>query len=313
MTTSLIEKARSAAAMPASLGVYERLRDEGRRAAETGRLEEALALFERALEACRDAGDPNRIDVATCNRSAVLISLGQCREVMPPLRKILVKNRDPEICSIAAYNLSRAHESAKEYKKGLFYGRIARDRALAAKLDEWLVGSYNQIGNCLMSDSFFREAAKEYRRALGLLAREPSVLRALVTVNLGYCQMMQDRIRDGMRLAFRSLRWFRRFGARVYEVWPHLDLCYAYLELGDLRRAWTHGQRALRLAERNGEERMIKPALFLIGETERAAGDRVAARAVFTELQERFYPDAPETVEVMCTVGMRRVVNLRAA
>ncbi len=289
---------------------YEQLRDAGEQAVEAGRLAEALELFERSLERAREREDDSLIDLAVCNRSAVLVPLGRQQEVMSPLRQILVRNRDPRTCALAAYNLSRAHEGNKEHKKGLFYGRIARDRAMAI---DWLVAeSHNQIGNCLMNDSRFKQAAAEYRRALELFREEPTVMRALVMVNLGYCLMMLDRIRDGAALSFQSLRLFRRFGARVYEAWPHLDLCYAYLELGRFRRAREHGRKALAIAQETGETGRVKTALFLLGDTERSAGDLDAAWEYFSKLQEDFYPDSPQIAELMIAVGMRQVVNLRA-
>ncbi len=289
---------------------YEQLRDAGQQAVEAGRLAQALELLEQAHERARERQDEGLVDLAICNRSAVLVSLGRQQEVMSSLRQILVRNRDARTCALAAYNLSRAHEGNKEHKKGLFYGRIARDRALAI---DWLVAeSINQIGNGLMNDSRFEQAAKEYRQALELLSEEPTVMRALVMANLGYCLMMMGKIREGAQLSFRSLRWFRRFGARLYEAWPHLDLCYAYLELGRFRRAREHGLRALAIGHETGETGRIKTALFLLGDTERTAGDLDAAWDYFSELQESFYEDSPQLAELMIAVGMRQVVHLRA-
>ena len=294
----------------APIRTYEELREEGRQAVEAGRLTEALGLFERALSRAQERQDDNLVDLAVCNRSAVLISLARQQEVMSPLRQILVRNRDARTCALAAYNLSRAHEDNKEHKKGLFYGRIARDRALAVG---WLASeSHNQIGNCLMLDSRFAQAASEYRKALELLSDEPTTLRALITVNLGYCLMMLGKVRDGASLSFQALRWFRRLGARLYEAWPHLDLCYAYLEMGRYRRAREHGERALAIGEETGAAGRMKTALYLLGETERSAGDLEQAWEHFSRLQQDYYPESPQVVELMLAVDMRQVIQLRA-
>ena len=291
---------------------FEELRDEGRRAVEAGRLDDALEFFEQALARAREIDDQNLIDLAICNRSIPMIPLGRGKEAVPELRQILVRNPDAFICSLAAYNLGYALKTGKEFKKGLFYARIARDRALAAGRDDLLVGSYNLIGTCLMSDSFFAEAAKAFRRALALLKQEASKFHSALTGNLGYCLMMLDRLRDGMRLSFDAIRWSRRFEAPLYEVRPQMDLCYAYLELGRTQRARQHGLRALALAEQSGEVECLKNALFLLGDTEQAAGDLDAAYGYYSRLQRRYYPDAPQIVEQMIQVGLRQVVNLRA-
>lgn len=290
---------------------YEELRDEAHKALEAGRLDESRDLFGQALARAREVDDQNLVDMATCNRSIPMIPLGRGQEVMPELREILVRNPDATICSFAAYNLARAHETGKEYKKGLFYARIARDRALASGPEDLLGGSHNLIGNCLMSDSYFAEAADEYRRALELL-RKPSEQRAAVMSNLGYCLMMLERLREGMGLSFAALRWCKRCGSRFTEVWPRMDLCYAYLELGRCRRAREHGLRALALAEESGEVECLKNVLYLLGDTERAAGDLEAAWDYFSTLQQSYYPESPQLVELMLQVGLRQVVNLRA-
>ena len=291
---------------------FAQLRDRGRDAMEAGRLEEALRLFERAEEVARHEKDDTLVDLAFCNRSAALIHLGRQEEVKATLRGILMRNQDGENCFIAAYNLSRAHTRDKASKKALFYARIARDRALALDRSDWLCSSHNQIANCLMDESYFDEAAVEYERALALETDESSLLHASLVTNLGYCHMMLGRLKDGIRCAFRALRRMRQLGAELYEVWPHLDLCYAYLELGRWRRAQQHGLAALQLAERAGDPDRVKTCLFLLGETARVAGDTATAHETFTDLQRRFYPQSPEIVDLMVAVEMRQVVNLRA-
>jgi tetratricopeptide (TPR) repeat protein len=178
--------------------------------------------------------------------------------------------------------------------------------------DDWLVWSYNQLANCLMDESRFSEAAKEYRRALRLQPEKKSVFRAVLLVNLGYCQMMLGRMDEGLPLTFRSLRWFRSFGARVYEIWAHLDLCYAYLEFDRPDRAREHGRRALQMAEESGDADLRKIALYLLGETERIAQDLDRAYEYFSCLQQEFYPESPQLLETMLLVGTRQLVNLRA-
>lgn len=291
---------------------FEQLRDRGREAMEAGRLEESLRLFERAEEVARHEGEQVLIDLAFCNRSAVLINLGRQDEVAAPLRDILMRNRDAGNCFIAAYNLSRAHSRDKAYKKALFYARIARDRALALDRSDWLCSSHNQIANGLMDESYFEEAAVEYRRALALEPDESSLRHASLVGNLGYCLMMTGDFDRGLRCTIRAKRRFRALGAELYLVYSHLDLCYAHLELERWRDARRHALTAHRLAEASGDPDRIKSALFLLGETERAVGDVESAHQHFTQLQRRFYPESPQIADLMVAVEMRQVVNLRA-
>lgn len=291
---------------------FEELRETGRRAVDAGRLREAFEIFDEALRLARAEGDQERIDLAFCNRSAVGITLGQGDAELAGLRTILLRNAYPESCFAAAYNLSRHYELTKGFKKGLFYGRVARDRARLLQRDDYLAKSYNQIGNCLLAESYFEVAATEYGSALGLLAEGDSVERATVLINLGYCRTMLGDLSEGFRLAFRSLRSLRRLGAHLYEAWPHLDLCYAYLETGRLERARRHGRQALAFAEKTGHPDLIKNALFLLGEVEQADGRSDVAYACFQRLQTEFYPESPRLASMMLAVDMRRMINLRA-
>ena len=291
---------------------YNELKKLGFRSTEAGDLASSLAYYQESLEVARATGEKRLVDQAICNCGAVLITLGRQQEAVSDLRQILMAGRCSENGFLAAINLSRAYVREKSPKKALFYSQIARDRAPALGNDEWLVWSYNQLANCLVDESRFKEAAKQYQRALRLLSEKRSATRAMLLANLGYCQMIDGKVKDGMTLSFQALRWFRYLGARVYEVIPELDLCYAYIELGRYDRARTHGRRGLELAEETGEPERMKIALYLLGETESAAGNLEEAYGYYSRLQQGFYPESPQFAELMMVVDARQVVNLRA-
>lgn len=290
---------------------FDELRELAQSARTEGRLDEALAYCDQAYQLARQGDDESQLDLAFCNRAAVLIPLGRHEEVLTPLREIMVRSRDPQNCFLAAYNSSQALVRAKSHKKALFYARAALDRARADGHVKWLVLGHNQLGNCLLDESYCEEANAEYEHALALLDEAPSVLRASLLCNYGYARMMLGKLSEAWAFSFQALRWLRRFRARSYEVWPHLDLCYAYLEVGRHDRARQHGERALALAEMIGDPDRIKNALFLLGETERSAGAFETAHTHFSRLQQRYYPDSPHLVNLMVAVEMRNLVNLR--
>jgi len=291
---------------------YDELREAGRRAIEAGQLEDAFELLDQALTLARSESDESRADLAFCNRAAVAITLGRGDAELPGLREVLMRNADPANGFAAAYNLSHAHELDKSFKKGLFYARIAHDRAETVENAEHLAKSHNQIGNCLLAESYFDDAAAQYRKALELLDESAEIERATVRTNLGYCRMMQGKIRRGFRLSFTALRTLRRHDAPVYEAWPHLDLTYAYLEIGRPERARRHGERALALGEETGYRDVVKNALFLLGEAEQACERSDLAYEHFQRLQREFYPDSPRAASLMLAVDTRRLINLRA-
>ncbi len=297
---------------------FDRLRSLGHLALAKGRVEKALRLLERALEAARQAGDQEQIDLALCNRSSVAIALGSHSEVIGVLKPILLRSGRADVCFLAADGLSRAHENGKDFKKGLFYARTSLSYAERSRRADWVASSHNQTGNCLVGSSRFDLAIQAYEQADLLLQGdhgrpESQVVKAGIQVNLGYCSMMTGHLRQGLGLSLGSLRAYRRLeAARVYAGWPHLDACYAYLELGRLDRARQHGRKALELAQETGLDSILKNALFLLGETEKAAGRYTDSHSYFARLQNRFYPESPQLLEVLSAIGMRQVVNLRA-
>ena len=291
--------------------VFEELRSRGAQAVEAGRLEEAADLFERSLEWAQEHGDARHVDLALCNRAAVAIELGSGEGDLPRLREILMRNSDP-YNYLAAYNIARHYELAKSYKKALFYARIARDRSAALGRREWLAGSHNLIGNTLLAESLVKEACAEYERALELMPTEPTVWRARILDNIGYCRVLQGRHREGYGYLYQSLRLLRRFAAERYEISTRLDLCFAHLETGRYEHAWKHGRTALALAERMGEGDSVKNALYLLGEVESLRGNVGQARVHFSRLQREFFPDASYLPGFLLAVDVRKLINLHA-
>lgn len=291
---------------------FEELRSEGARAVEAGRFEEAAVIFEAALDCAREHGDSRQVDLALCNRAAVAIELGRGEGELPRLREILMRNGDPHNCRVAAYNIARYYELAKSYKKALFYARIARERSEALGRRDWLASSHNLIGNTLLAESFVEQACVEYERALELMPEEPSVARAMIFDNLGYCRILQGRHREGYSLLYRSLAALRPARIDSYEATVRLDLCFAHLETGRYHHARRHGRKALLRAEASGDPILIKNALYLLGEVESLCGDTDGARAYFSRLQKAYFPDASYLPGFLLAVDVRNLVNLHA-
>lgn len=291
---------------------FEDLKQRGHQAVEAGELEEAAEIFDRALELAREHGDPRLIDLAVCNRAAVAIVLGHGKPELPQLREILVRNGDPVNCRLAAYNIARYFELAKNFKKALFYARIARERAEQQARLDWVASSHNLVGNILLAESQLAEACTEFEKALALMPEDPTVWRARILDNLGYCRILQQRYPEGYALLYESLRLLRRYSAGRYQISTRLDLCFAHLETGRYGHARRQGTVALSLAEAAGETDSIKNALYLLGEAASLSGDTAAAREHFSRLQREFFPEAGYLTGFLLAVDVRKLVNLHA-
>jgi tetratricopeptide (TPR) repeat protein len=294
------------------MSTFEELRGRGEKAVRSGQLDEALVCFDRALAWAREHGEQPQVDLGLCNRAAVVIETGRGDGEVPNLREILVRNVDPFICQLAAYTISRHYELTKNYKKSLFYARIALDRAEVLGRREWLASTHNLIGNTLLAESHIDPACHEYEKALELAPQEPTVARGQILDNLGYCRTLQGRHREAYRLLYQSLRLLRRFGAQRYEVSVRLDLCFAHLETGRYHHSRRHGMAALALAEAVEDRVSIKNALYLLGEVAHLSEDLDAARGYFDRLHREFFPEAGYLPEFLLAVDIRKLVNLHA-
>lgn len=294
---------------------FDALIEEGRALLAADRLPESLRVLEEAERLAEGSGDRRAADRAYANRCAVMIAIdrGLSAESLHRLREILMAGDDAVTAWLAAYNIARAYEFAKEHRKGLFYARIALDRARLLASADWVASSRNQIGNFLLAESRFEQACEEYEEALTLLPGDQvSVRKAAIFDNLGYAYVVLGRVGEGLALLYRSLRRLRALGTRRETILPHLSLCFALIEVGSYRHALKHGAAALALAEEAEERDSIKHALFLLGEAAQQGGDPELARRSFERLQERYFPGASYLTEVLLTVDVRKLINLKA-
>jgi tetratricopeptide (TPR) repeat protein len=292
--------------------VFDEIRERGRKAIDSGRLEEAVGILQTAVDLAIERGDARLIDLTVCNRAVPVVELGRGEAEIARLREILVRNGDAVSCRLAAYTIARHHELTRNYKKALFYARIALDRSRLIGRRDWLASSHNLIGNTLLAESFVAEAAAAYEQALDLLPYEPSTARGQVLGNLGYCRVLQRRPEEAYHLLYASLRLLRQFGARKHEASVRLDLCFAHLEAGRYRLAPRHGRAALALAEAMDDQVSMKNALYLLGEAANLAGETDAALGYFGRLHRDFFPEAGYLPEFLLAVDVRKLVNLHA-
>ncbi len=300
---------------------FETLRDRGRDLVAKGSYREAAIVYQRAVRVATAAGESDLADEALCGWGAAETELGNGVEVMPELQRILLGSEVDHNRWLAAYTVARAHELQGEIKKALFYAQLSRDISAYVDRQGLTGGSYNLLGNLHVSEGRESEAATCYRAALRNAEDAPPTWTAGAEGNLGYCllaaavrskSLRRATMRAALKLIYRSLRTFRREQAIQYTVIPHLDLCFAHLELKRSASARRHGQRALELAKRYEHAAVIKNSLYLLGQIALLEGDTEAARRCFQELGQRFYPGHAGLTDMLVALDLRQVVNLRA-
>lgn len=302
------------AADPARL---EALRTRGLEAVQAGHLEEALLYLEEAVTVAEALGEADPLDLAVCNRAAVRIELAdddreRLGHELESLRAILGRTTDTANAWLSAYYSARIYELERQYKKGLFYARMALDRSRWVQTPEWRASSNNLIGNLLLAESHVGEATAAYQTALDLLPGEPTVRRARILDNLGYCRILAGRTREGLSLLYQSLRILRRLGAERFCLSTEIDLAYGLLTVERFPLAARHARAGLELARRYRDDEATKNALLLLGEARLECGEVADATGLFAELQRRYFPDDPRIVDTLLAYDVTPLVSLRA-
>ncbi len=300
---------------------FETLRRRGRELVAKGSYRQAAAVYRQAAQVATVGGQADLADEALCGWGAAETELGNGVEVMPELGRILLGSTVDHNYCLAAFTLARAHELEGHFKKALFYARLFRDRAEYVERDGLTGLAQNLLGNLLAAEGREPEAANCYRMALRYCKDAPPAWTAIAQVNLGYCLLANAfegnrprpaRLREGLRLTYRCLRTLRREQAGPLLVWPHLNLCFAYLAMERLEGAERHGRRALALAEHHENRDVAKNCLYLLGQTAMLQRNTEAARQFFDELERRFYPERNGLAAMLMSLDLRQVVNLRA-
>lgn len=291
---------------------YYSWRNKGKRAIQRGGFTRAEECFRESLAAAKALGDTRLQDLAVCNLCAALIEQNRTDEPeILQLRPIYMRSSDSKIVRLSAYHLARALELQRDFGKAQFYARIALDRSVQLGRSDYLASSHNQMGNILTCQSYFGEAAVHYEKALDILPGEYPLLKALITDNLGYCRIVGGEASEGVALCGGALDILETHDAAPgFLIFPHMDLCLGYLELGQMNRAIEHGKMALEVARFQNHTERIKNMLLLLGEAHAKIGETDTAQSYYGELA-MFFPEVRIAADFLMAFELRKVVNFR--
>jgi tetratricopeptide (TPR) repeat protein len=293
--------------------LFLELKERIRASIAAGDLRTALDAAKESLVEARATGDEETIDLAVCNRSAVLIELGDFASELAELRPILMRTTNHVVAFSAAYSTARIYQERRDFKKALFYARLAREKSQLVTDHPGRGHALNQLGTLCLLESRIPEAIDAYRRARRIFEQSEPVdpfALAFLDDNLGYCHMLNGEYTEGIGRCLDGLRAFERLGAETYTPQPHLDLCFGYLETQQLDQAGYHGERALALAKKHGVCEILKNGLYLVGEVAHLSGDSARAEECFDELARR-YPEVRYLKDFLFAVDLKKVINLR--
>lgn len=285
----------------------EELRQAGLARVRAEDYEQALSLYDRALELA--SGDEEKRELITINKADVLIATGQTGPEVQQLAMILMRRRNPHHTFLAAYALMYKHRLNQETKRAIFYGEIALATADAASEPFWKLAALNDLGINYEMDSQFAKAIECFEQALTLTdavdsPAEQQFGRTALVQNLGYNKLLVNETTEGVRLLLSVLDKIDGQGSLADA---YIDLCYGYLDLDKLEHARHFGELGLELSL---DPRQTRNAHYLLGEVFYKSGDVERADHHFEQLA-KFYPQFRNLKSLLFAIDLRGMVNLK--
>jgi len=295
-----------------TVGMSENLTraEEVRRAAiakvRAGEIEEALEMYDAALQL---TDDEETRELITINKADAMIAIERSGPEVQALPVIVMRRRNLRHVYLAAYALVFKYRMEKELKRATFYAQLAYQSADEANENLWKVLALNELGSIADMDSQFSKAIECGEEAIALLDQlqdreEHDFVYSLTLENLGASKLLNDEFEEGVAMIEKALP---SIASPLYRTEAFIDLCFGYLGLENLERAWHYGQAALEMAT---EPRQIRNAHYLLGEVAYKMDDIGLAEFHFDKLAA-FYPEFRNLKSLLFAIDLRSMVNLK--
>lgn len=282
----------------------EELRQQGLAKVRDNELEEALNLYDQALAL---GPEEEARELITINKADALIALERSGPEVQELARVIMRRRSPRHVCLAAYALQYKHRLEGDFKRALFYGQLALRAADESNDLAYKRAVLVDLGNVYEMDSQIEQAIESFEQALELLddaAEHNNLSRGYTLENLGYCRLLTGDTDRGIATVHEALEYL---DDPLGQAEAYVDLCYGYLEAGDVQSARKYGEMALAAAT---DARHIRNSHYLLGEVAYTMGEIDRADYHFHELA-RFYPEFRNLKSLLFAVDLRSMINLK--
>ncbi|HYS55073.1 MAG TPA: hypothetical protein VER58_15050 [Thermoanaerobaculia bacterium] len=271
-----------------------------------GEIDNALELYDAALQI---ADDEETRELITINKADAMIATERSGPEVQALPTIVMRRRNLRHVYLAAYALVFKYRMEKELKRATFYAQLALETAEEANEPLWKIGALNELASIYDIDSTFASAIACGEQAVALIEQlenpdEHRLAYGLAVENLGASKLLNNEFEEGIALVEKALPFI---AAPMHVAEAYIDLCFGYLAMENLERAWHYGQGALDLAT---ESRQIRNAHYLLGEVAYKMGDIALAEVHFDKLSA-FYPNFRHLKSLLFAIDLRSMVNLK--
>ena len=284
----------------------EEMRREALAKVRGGEIEEALEMYDAALQ---HASDEESRELITINKADAMIAIERSGPEVQALPTIVMRRRSLRHVYLAAYALVFKYRMEKELKRAAFYGQLALQSAEEANEPLWKIGALNELASIYDADSKFEQAIECGEKAIALIENiedraERNFAYGLALENLGASKLLNDEFEDGIAMIEKAIPFI---SSPQYMAEANIDLCFGYLGLDKLDEARRLGEAALELAS---ESRQIRNAHYLLGEVAYKMDDIGLAEFHFDKLAA-FYPEFRNLKSLLFAIDLRSMVNLK--
>lgn len=284
----------------------EELRQSGLAKVREGALEDAIVLYDEALSL---AEEETTRELITINKADAMIALERSGPEVQELARVIMRRRNPRHVYLSAYALQYKHRLEGDLKRAMFYGELALRTADEANEPTWRRIVLLELGNIYLTDSQVPRAIECYKEAIAIDAESPDnrdrdMSHGYALENLGYCLVIEGQVDEGIETMLRSISILTD---PIGLAEAYIELCFAYMEKGDVEHAKYYGNTGLKIAT---EPRHLRNVHYLLGELAYNEGDLATADAHFDELC-RFYPNFTNLKNLLYAIDLRSMVNLK--
>jgi CHAT domain-containing protein/tetratricopeptide (TPR) repeat protein len=250
-----------------------------------GRMDDARASFEAALEIQREIGDRYGEAVSLSNLCASDLPRGRLKEAVACYGEALPRLREVKAAALLGAALTSSgraldvlgepEPALRRYEEALALVRSVGDRAGEARALNNIAVLHREMGE-------FRKALASYGQALEIVTPlQDRRWQARVLLNLGAVYMELGEPREAVPRFEQALALWREAGDREGQASALTNLGQTWRLLGDPRRALALHEEALALQLAAGDRRGEGITRSRIGRAQLALGDPAAALASF--------------------------------
>jgi Uncharacterized protein conserved in bacteria len=252
-----------------------------------GNFRQAIEFYEKSIKLYEELGARKRLASSLVNLANVYNSLDDHLTSIKVLQKSIAISEaldDKPSLAMAMHNTGRVYFNQGNYDLALHYFQKSLALREAVGIKAQTIALLNSIGDLYCEQGRYEQALEAYRKALSISAEINE--RRSVSYSfegIGSVFQSQGNFPAALENFEQSLQVAEQINQRPRIAYALVKVAVIYQAQGNHQKALEHADRAATLARELGMPGPLWRALTLAGQSHRALGQTVEARAAFEE------------------------------